>query len=149
MGRDLHGHEIDTGIGHRSEKPLQLSSFGRRVGDRLGNPRDSGADRADQAHLLAGGPSDRLEQVGDRRLSVGAGDADNGHLCGRVAVDGGGERRHERPRVGDNELRNHRIDLVVDDESRRTCGDRGRNEVVSVHRGAAQRNEGRSRPDTA
>jgi hypothetical protein len=78
----------------------------------------------------------RLEQVPDQegggRLPVGASDADDPELGGRVAVEGGGDRGHRRARVLDAGLGHVEIERPLDDERRGTRLDGRRREIVAV-----------------
>ena len=51
---------------------------------------------------------DLADQEGGRRLAVGPGDPDDPQLGGRIAAEARRDRRHRRPRVGDQHLRRPR-----------------------------------------
>ena len=59
--------------------------------------------------------------------------ADDAELGGRVAPEAGGDRRHRRPRVGDERPGcTGQVELALDDQRRRPGLDRRRREVVAV-----------------
>ena len=82
-----------------------------RVASRTSSPIAIG-DGAEHAAADAGGLEDRRDQIGRRRLAVGAGDADDLHLAARMAIERRGEQasasrasddhrpRHVRRRAG-------------------------------------------------
>ena len=53
-------------------------------------------------------------------------------LGGRVAPESGGDRRHRRPCVADEDLRDGQLEPALDDECRRARLDRRRGEVMAV-----------------
>ncbi len=87
----LHRTRLDTALAHDREEPVEV---GRLGGGELGlhiDPGDAGADRAHDGGGQAGGAEALLEDAGGGRLALGAGDADDGQVGGRVAVDPGRE----------------------------------------------------------
>ena len=90
------------------------------------------------------------EQEGGRRLAVGAGDPGDPQLRGRVAVEARRDRRHRRPRVGDQHLRDLELGkLALDDQRRGSRLDRGGGELVPVGLLARDAEEERPRLDPA
>ena len=100
--------------------------------DRVLDSADHALDRAQQPAL----PSARLEQCsGQERsggLAVGAGDADDAELRGRVTVEARGGRRHRLSDARHTDLRDAQVQRPLDDEGDRPMGDRVRGVVVAV-----------------
>lgn len=70
---------------------LEFDDIRRRVVDRQLFIVDEGMDRADDADMVAGSPQDMGDDVGRRRLAVGAGDTDHAHLLAGIIIK---ERNH-------------------------------------------------------
>jgi hypothetical protein len=89
---DFHHAPLKPLLHHLGEVALQLKGAGCRVdGGQL--PRaDLIGDRAQQPHPMAGGFQHRADQVGRRRLAVGAGDPDHAKPARRISKKPGGKQ---------------------------------------------------------
>ena len=114
--RHLHRAAAVAGVGHPPQDRLQVDALRRRAGDRLDNAADARLDRAQQPGPQPGRRQDRVQQVGGRRLAVGAGDADHLQLVAGTAVEGVGRGRHRLPRRLDHELRDRQVEHALDDQ---------------------------------
>ena len=98
VGRDLHHHVGAAGVGHLAEEGLQFETLGSGAFGVQHLAADHVLNGAHQAHL---GPQAILQnvfdQVGGGGFAVGAGDADHGHLPGRVAVPVGAHLGQAQP----------------------------------------------------
>ena len=111
MAGHLHHHVRAAGVRHLPEELLQLVALGRGA---LGVDElraDHVAVGADEAHFgVARDLQQQLQQIGRGRLAVGAGDADDRHLRGRVAEEVAGHQRQRlaavlHQHIGDIRLR--------------------------------------------
>ena len=108
VARHLHRHSVPMAVGllavaHPGQDPLHLGRLGCRPRARQ-RPHDVGrtAGRAEQI----------AQQLGHRRLPVGAGHADHQQIAGWVAVEGGRQPRHHGAHGAGCDPRLHHV--VVD-----------------------------------
>ena len=97
---------LAAGLDHGAKESLHLRGFGSRHA--LGVAVDVragyvGVDGPEATDANAGGFEDGGQEVGGRGLAVRAGDADDGELAARVAMEGGGGLRESDAGVVDSD----------------------------------------------
>ncbi len=148
MAGHLH-HDVEhLALDHDGEQRLQVGRLGggeRAVQALTG---DAGLDRADEAGAVARGAQRGLDQVAGRGLAGRAGDAPDGELRGRVAVDAGGQQAEHPARVRVHQHRHAGVAQrgpfgagLVGEDGGGTRGQRALDEVGSVRPRARQGGE--------
>ena len=97
-------HMVHVGVQHFAEQPVQLQAFRRRIGGGLVHARNVHAVRANVGTGQAGLGHDGGGQQGGRRFALGAGDADDVQLVGRIAVKVGTDDRQRGAGVCGDDL---------------------------------------------
>jgi hypothetical protein len=142
----FHQRHITACIHELAEGLLQLVAFGGGVCGLLMASHEIDAVGADHAHLFAGGFQHALDHVGGGGLALGAGDADHGHLPGRVAEEVAAHQRHGIAAVlhlHNGHVRHGRqVDVMLDDQYAHAFGGAVGREVVAVTLGAHDADEG-------
>ena len=142
----FHQRHITACIHELAEGLLQLVAFGGGVCGLLMAAHEIDAVGADHAHLFAGGFQHALDHVGGGGLALGAGDADHGHLPGRVAEEIAAHQRHGIAAVlhlHNGHVRHGRqVDVMLDDQYAHAFGGAVGREVVAVTLGAHDADEG-------
>jgi len=99
VGRNLHDDGVDTVLHHTVQDLLEVPRFRGRVRRRHLPSAPPVIDGADNAGITAVALHDGFEHVGDRRLAVGAGNADGQHGAGRKPEEGRRQAGQGRPGV--------------------------------------------------
>ena len=97
--RDFDGNGLHAVIRHLSQQFLGLVGLRGRVDGRHLFPVPGRACRTDESGGDPGPFQDGLQDVGDGRLALGAGDADDLEVSRRVAEEGVGQFRQRHPGV--------------------------------------------------
>ena len=128
VGGDLHDHPGHPLVPHPGEQGLQGGCLRSGQGGRYRGPVDPGPGGADQPHPTDGrirrtlGEQRVFHHVGGRRLPAGAGDPDDRHPAGRVAVDLRGDRSQPPTAVVDDQD-GPRVPGVREDTQARLVGE--------------------------
>ena len=138
--RHLHRDGAPALVTEGRQPLLELGRLGRGVGPR---------ERADDAGRPAGRLEHRGQQVGDGRLAVRAGHADDGEAGRGLAEERGRERRHRHARVLHDHLGHVEVERPLDEQRDGPAGDGCGSEVVPVDPLAPQAAEQRAGPDAA
>ncbi len=150
MRRRLHDARQVAAVDHLAEHALQLHRLGGRE-LRIG--RSTPAMRLTTVPSRAGRRPATVrivgQQVGGRRLAVGAGDRDDAQLARGVAVEARRHEGHGVPRVGHEDLGDGQGERSLADERDRPGGDRLGGEVVPVGPQPGDAEEERSGSDVA
>ena len=141
VGRDFDGDRGDAAIAHVGEQRLEVARLGRGEPGRQGRAPHPCPDRADHAGLLAERAGDRLEEIGDRRLAVRAGDSQASQRPGRVAVQASSQRAEHGADVADLGLGHTQRERSLDQQCDGPLGHGGGGVVVPVHSGAGDARE--------
>ena len=149
----LHQRGIAAGIQKLPEGLLQLVAFRGGVGGVLVASHIVDAVGADHAHLAACGLQHAFDHVGGGGLALGAGDADHGHLPGRVAEEVGAHQRHgiaaalhlDHGHPGQG----RKVDIVLDDQRADPLGGAVGGKRVAVPLGAHDTHEQKPRGSLA
>ena len=149
----LHQRGIAAGIQKLPEGLLQLVAFRGSVGGVLVASHIVDAVGADHAHLAACGLQHAFDHVGGSGLALGAGDADHGHLAGRVAEEVGAHQRHgiaaalhlDHGHPGQG----RKVDIVLDDQRADPLGGAVGGKRVAVPLGAHDAHEQKPRGSLA
>ena len=148
VARDLHDHGVDPAFEHNGEQTLQVRSF--RGGQRARNAYAVHPDLhgADQTHGPAGRAQRGLREIGGGGLAGGPGDADQGQLRRRVAVDQGRDAAQHAARRGVYQHRHIEAGLPhlllparIGQDRGRTGRHRRRRELRPVHPAARESRE--------
>ena len=86
MGGDLHDHMSNPLFHHLRQDSLKIQGFGSRIGGGDDRLAVTIIDRPDDANRMSCLFKDRFQKVGDRRLSVRPGHADELDLGGGVSI---------------------------------------------------------------
>ena len=102
----LHEHMGATGIHHAAQQRIEADGIGGRMGRRDLFMSDLAAYGRDQSGRMIEGTEETVQQGGDGRLSVGAGDADQFEVFGWASVEfvchlSGGHGTVIHPNIGD------------------------------------------------
>ena len=114
-GRFHHAGAIAL-VEHLAEETLQVDRLGRVETDLAHLGAHAPLDVGQQPRLLTGGREDRPEQIGGRRLAVGAGDRRDRQPCGRVAEELDRSPRHRRTNTRHDQLRSVELEPALDHE---------------------------------
>ena len=140
MRAHLHGHDVAARIAHAGEQLLQIGRFRRGMSRFLGLVADADAHGSDDARALPRYPRDVLYQVGRGGLAVGAGDAHQRNVLGRMVVEVRRRGRHGLARILHHDLRDVRsvgqVHLALDHEHFRAPIDGVLGERVPIRRHA-------------
>ena len=112
LARHLHGHVLEAGLVGVVEVSPEVGGLGRGVVALLALDAVKGLDAAENARVLVGliAVENGAEHVGDRRLALGPGDADDLDLVVGAVKGLGGGVGHGRPQVGAHERGHARRD---------------------------------------
>ena len=145
----LHQGHIAARIEELAEGLLQLVAFGGGVGGLLMAAHEIDAVGTDHAHLFARGFQHALDHVGGGGLALGAGNADHGHLLGRVTEEVAAHQGHgiaAALHLDDGGLRHGgQVDVMLDDQHADALGGAVGGELVAVPLGAHDADEGKAR----
>ena len=94
----LHHHRVRAGVEHLPEEAVQRQRVRGGVRGLLRPAGEAHVDGADAAHRRASGRADGFEEVGRRRLPVGAGDGEEHQLVGRPLKNIGRDFRQRASR---------------------------------------------------
>ena len=131
--RGLHRAGLVAGLDHRAQGALEVGRLRRRQPGGLAAAADAALDGAEQPARALRGIQHGRQQQRRRRLAVRAGDADDGELAARVAVERGGQPRHALAGVVAQDLRHAEVgQLALDEQCHGTVRDGGGSEVVAV-----------------
>ena len=130
----------ETSIAHARSPPssIRLKVAWRSIASGVVRSTSSSAPPTTCLHGAEQAAPDpgRLEHLADqergRRLAVCPSHPRDPQLGGRVAPEPGRDRRHRRPRVGDEDLRHLQLEPALDDEGRGPGLERRRRELVAV-----------------
>ena len=120
------------GVEHLAERALEIDRLRRRADDRAHLSTDAALDGAEEAGLPAGGLQHGVQEVRGGRLPARSRDAGNLELARGLPEEHICGGRHRSPGRRHDELRNLRLDGMLDDQRDRTILDRLCREVMPV-----------------